>query len=250
MKRHVPFFMLLIFIFSCSTGRIVDDKGELLYEAARKGDYFKLLELINQGADVNYKKQFLSHDEYPLNGAIMCGNLKVVKLLIDHQAKIDTEKDDRGSLNNAIWMSNKEIIKFLLSKGIFVNKSCSSSLIFSALCSVSFEMLKFTVEDLGVCIDSKELLYGDTPLYKTITDERFQETSYLLKKGANVNIQNKEKETPLHRAVLNGNVKMIELVLKNGADITIKDEKGMTPLDYAERNNNAQVVKLLKRYKR
>jgi ankyrin repeat protein len=227
---------------------MIEDKGDKLYQAARKGDYHRVQELINQGADVNYKKQFLSHDEFPLNGAIKSGNLDIVKLLITHGAKIDREGDNRGSLNNAIWMSNKKIIQYLLSKGIYVDRSCSSSLIFSALSSASFEMLKFVVDDLGVCVNSKNYIYEETPLFETIYEERLQEAHYLIKKGAKINIQNKKKETPLHYAVSCDKIKMIELFLKNGADITIKDEKGLTPLDYAVKESNIRVVKLLKRY--
>ncbi len=241
-------FLLIICMYSCSTKNIIDKKGDELYEAASKGDYYKVQELLNQGVDVNYKKQLLSHDEYPLNGAVRSGNLEIVKLLIMNKAIIDTETDDRGTLNNAIWVGNKKIIQYLISKGIYINISCSSSLIFSALSSVSFEMLRFVVDDLGVCIDSKDYFYGDTPLYKNIYDERIQEAAYLIKKGANINAQNKKKQTPLHEAVISGKTKMIELLLKNGADVHIKDEKGLSPLDYAKKENNPRVLALLKRY--
>jgi ankyrin repeat protein len=109
-------------------------------------------------------------------------------------------------------------------------------------------MLKFVVEDLRVCVNSKNHIYEETPIFETISEGRLHEAAYLLKKGANVNIQNKKKETPLHYAVSSGKIKMIELFLKNGADINIKDEKGLTPVDYAEKENNARVVKLLKIY--
>lgn len=250
MNHYLMILVFFIVICNCSTKNIINDLGDQLYQETRKGDYQKVQELIKNGANVNYKKRFLSHDEYPLNGAIKGGNIEIVKLLVDYGAKIDTENEDRGSLDDAVYKENKKIIQYLLSKGIYIDKSCSSSLMFSALYTVSLEMLKYVVENLGVCVDSKEILYGDTPLYKTISNERLQETSYLLKKGASVNIQNKEKQTPLHRAVFVGNIRIIELLLKNGADITIKDEKGMTPLDYAEQAKNAQLVRLLKRYKR
>ncbi len=248
MNRLLLIQILFIFIFGCSTKYKIIDKGDQLYQAARKGDFDRVQELINKGADVNYKKKFISHDEFPLNGAIKSRNFDIVKLLVSHGSKIDTEGDDRGSLDEAIYQKNKKIIQYLLSKGIYVNKSCSSSLIYSALSTVSFEMLKFVVEDLGVCIDSKNFIYEETPLYETISEERLKEASYLIKKGASVNIQNKKKQTPLHVAVSSGKIKMIELFLKNGADINIKDEKGLTPLDYAQKENNVGVIELLKRY--
>ncbi|MBN2160741.1 MAG: ankyrin repeat domain-containing protein [Spirochaetes bacterium] len=215
-----------------------------------KGEYQRVLLLINQGVDVNYKKQFLSHDEYPLNGAIKSSSLEIVKLLIINGARIDTENENRHCLSDAIYNGNIKIILYLISQGVYVNRSCDSQLLFTAVYSRLFNIIRFVIEDLDVCIDSVDFDYGDTPIFKTISGELFQETSYLLQKGASVNIQNKEKQTPLHRAVFVGNIRIIELLLKNGADITIKDEKGMTPLDYAEKAKKVRVVQLLKRYTR
>lgn len=240
--------LFIIFISNCTTTAISADKDELLYQAARKGDPYRVQELINQGADVNYKKQFLSHDEYPLNGAIKSGKIEIVMVLIANGAKIDTENDDRNILSDAIYHKHKNIMHYLISKGNYVERSCKSQLIFTAIYSRSIEMLKFVVQDLGVCIDSKQLHYETTPLFETICEELYQYAYYLIKKGADLNAQNKKKETPLHCAVSSSKIKMIELLLKNGADVHIKDEKGLSPLDYANKENNPRVLALLKRY--
>ena len=247
MNNALLILILFICLVGCSTKIIIADKDEQLYLATRNGEDIKVQELINQGANVDYKKQYIFGDLYPINEAIRNGNLEIIKLLITHGAKIDTESDNRHCLSDAVYKGNKKIIIYLLSKGIYFNRSCTSSLIFSALDSLSFEMLKFVIEDLGVCVNSKEFLYGDTPIYETISEERLTEAHYLIKKGANINIQNKKKETPLHEAVIAGKIKMIELFLKHGAYINIRDDKGLTPLDYAEKMNNMRIVELLKR---
>lgn len=248
MIKIIGLLISFICITDCSAKNLTENINEQLYRATRQGDYSKVKELVNQGADVNYKKQFLTHDEFPLNGAIKGGNIEIVKLLVDRGAKIDTETDDRSSLNNAIWMKNKKIIRFLIKSGIYIDRSCSSSLIFSAMYSRSFEMMKYVIEDLHVCIDSREIHYQHTPLYKTVCEDLYQEAQYLIKRGANVNIPNKDNETPLHVAVTGKRFKFIELLLKNGADPSIKDAKGLTPLDYAKQANNRQIIKLLMRY--
>ncbi len=240
--------IFLSFTCGCSKNYVIDNKGDDLYSAAKIGNYKKVQLLINNGADVNYRKQLLSNDDYPLNAAIYSGNIEIVKLLIMSGAKIDTEKENRFCLSDAIYKENKVIIRYLLSKGIHVDKSCSSSLIFSAMYSRSFDMMKYVIEDLHVCIDSRETHYQHTPLYKTVCEDLYQEAQYLIKRGANVNIPNKDNETPLHVAVTWKRFKFIELLLKNGADPTTKDAKGLTPLDYAKKENNPRVLALLKRY--
>jgi ankyrin repeat protein len=74
--------------------------------------------LIAKGADVNARG---SRDETPLYWAAQRGNLKVVKLLIDHGADLNCGKAFGTVLHVAI-NNNKEIAKLLVEKGAKLNQ--------------------------------------------------------------------------------------------------------------------------------
>lgn len=76
---------------------------------------------------------------------------------------------------------------------------------------------------------------------------------FLLKKGANVNVKEKETEkTGLLLAVQNNNLGLIKLLLENKADPNLSDKNGKTPLLYAvsfETGENIDIVNMLLEYK-
>jgi len=57
--------------------------------------------------------------------------------------------------------------------------------------------------------------------------------SFLIDKGANVEIKSKEGKTPLHLAVEEAKQNIINLLLDRGADIEAKNNDGRTPM-YSE----------------
>ncbi|XP_028131929.1 uncharacterized protein LOC114327487 [Diabrotica virgifera virgifera] len=69
--------------------------------------------------------------------------------------------------------------------------------------------------------------------------------SFLVDKGANVEIRSKEGETPLHLAVEEAKQNIINLLLDRGADIEAKNNDGRTPLYLAAYNNDSGVIELL-----
>ena len=80
--------------------------------------------LIKFGADPNIKES--SQDWAPLQCASYYGNLQMVKLLIENGAEINvTGKYNQTPLHWSMraitWNNQKEIVKYLLQKGINVN---------------------------------------------------------------------------------------------------------------------------------
>ncbi|MGL9761743.1 MAG: ankyrin repeat domain-containing protein [Wolbachia sp.] len=69
--------------------------------------------------------------------------------------------------------------------------------------------------------------------------------SFLVDKGANVEIRSKEGKTPLHLAVEEAKQNIINLLLDRGADIEAKNNDGRTPLYLAAYNNDSGVIELL-----
>lgn len=68
---------------------------------------------------------------------------------------------------------------------------------------------------------------------------------YLINKGSNVNIEEKDGITPLLLAVTNNSFSCIEILLNNNADITKSNKKGFTTLMSAAFNGNKDILELL-----
>jgi len=85
--------------------------------------------------------------------------------------------------------------------------------------------------ELGVKVNTKDFA-GYTPLHHCTTkfanDETKKMAKILLKKGANVNEQNRFGATPLMEPTMNGHLDVLEFLIKYGADPSIPDNDGIT----------------------
>jgi hypothetical protein len=68
----------------------------------------------------------------------------------------------------------------------------------------------------------------------------------LLRRGANVNTQNRDGHTPLYDVVLKGDTKSAKLLLEAGADFSIADKDGLTPLQLALQRQRPEFEALLR----
>ena len=67
----------------------------------------------------------------------------------------------------------------------------------------------------------------------------------MIKKGANVNVQDEHGRTPLMAACQNGHIEVVKLLLKNGADIYVKIQGYMTALDFAAQQGHKEILNLI-----
>jgi len=73
--------------------------------------------LIQEGADVN---QPCTHGLYPLHYTVQTGNLKAMKLLLDHKANMQLGArlhNYRTPLQSAVLWNKYDIVEFLLKAG-------------------------------------------------------------------------------------------------------------------------------------
>lgn len=89
--------------------------------------------------------------------------------------------------------------------------------------------------ELGAKINAKDVA-GNTPLHHCVTmfanDVTKRMAKILLKKGANVNEQNRFGATPLEEPTITGQLDVLELLVKYGADPSIPDNDGTTCLGF------------------
>ncbi|UJR34415.1 hypothetical protein I4U23_021822 [Adineta vaga] len=86
---------------------------------------------------------------------------------------------------------------------------------------------------------------GTSLLYLASRCGQFLVAKWLLKHGANVNIQltSKSRSTPLHGAAFSGHLKIVELLLNHGADVNIRNGYGETVFDNAQTDEVKQLLK-------
>ncbi|WP_265039233.1 ankyrin repeat domain-containing protein [Wolbachia endosymbiont (group A) of Yponomeuta plumbellus] len=159
--------------------------------------------------------------------AVYEGKEDEVKVLLDKAAKkstADVEHKNQCSqnwtaLNYAVYNGNVK-----LSKSVFK----------------SFLEKKGDINALTSCNDDNWAL-----LHYAVHYSNFDMVSFLVDKGANIEIRSKEGQTPLHLAVEEAKQNIINLLLDRGADIEAKNNDGRTPLYLAAYNNDSGVIELL-----
>lgn len=78
--------------------------------------------------------------------------------------------------------------------------------------------MEHLIEEQGANIDQEIRQTGETALVTAIRNQKTDIVDYLVRKGANVNYVNRQKEhewdTPLNWAILNGNLKCKRKTIK------------------------------------
>ena len=104
-------------------------------------------------------------------------------------------------------------------------------------------MIEFLVKK-GANINAEDR-DGITPLYLSVVDGKKEIVEYLLKKGAKRSLDKDDGETLLHLAASIGIVEIVELLLKRGENINAKKNFDITPLHQAAAFGNKEVTEFL-----
>ena len=165
-----------------------------LHYAAGKGLVEIIRSLLANNAEVSIQsiEKFTAADLAAQNG-----HMESLKLLLDHQPEAyATLKTGSTLLHNAVkGKTSKEVINFLLEKGMEINQQDSDQ--------------------------RTPLYYANDPL----------PVSILLEKGAEIDHQDSVQDTPLHFAIDEGAIEKIFLLLENGANYNLKNAEGDTAFD-------------------
>ena len=150
-------------------------KVETLYKESEDGDFLSVVKfLITNDFPVNAK----SIGQTPLHFAVRMGDIEVVKLLVENEAKIDA-KDTNGyaSLHIAAQNGHLEIIKHLIENGA-------------------------QIEERGK--------YGYTPLHIAAQNGYLLIFKYLNEKGAKIDVKDQYGQTVVHHAVVNDHIHILK----------------------------------------
>jgi ankyrin repeat protein len=220
------------FFFDCDNGSI--DKVKAFVNTPK-----------GQSFDFNTTNGF---NRTALHLAARNGNLEIVKLLLDKNAKIDIEDKDGLTAIQSIFMStnpNMEIFKVLFDLGTTsiddVKKMAS---IYNAARYDHFETLKMLLE-YGLGNINGQDREGWSPLHWASANNNFPIAQLLLNNGCKIDIKEKDGVTSLYIASGRGHNNIVKLLLDKGAEINMQNDYGVFPLYQAAREGHLETVKLL-----
>lgn len=95
----------------------------------------------------------------------------------------------------------------------------------------------------GADIDIQDI-FGNAPIHYAVDKERKETTQALIKHGVRINIQDYKGNSPLHNACATGNLEIVELLLRNGADPDMLDHSNAKPGD---KTKNFEVLLAIER---
>ena len=199
-----------------------------MLRAAGNSDLVAVEEMINRGADINFRDQY---GNFAMFAAAWEGNLEALDLFYKLGANLVYE--EANLLCNAAYNGKVTSVKWLLAKGADARFSFSDTqenalhytLSKTSEINERTEIVRLLIAS-GIDVN-KRTLAGKPTLC-------FMRDAYL--KG----------EAPLHRAGAYGSAESIRLLLEAGADVAAKDANGDTPLSWASWHwRDTAVLKLL-----
>lgn len=233
-----------------------------LNDALRYGQREKVLELLENGADVNSKVEF---GWTPLHSAVQSGDKEMVQLLLDKGACPHARKDNGGTVFiEAAMVGNVEILELLFGCGFNINDSDNNG--FTAFMEAAWygkeEALRF-LHSKGADVnmrrnasEEKKKLNkgGKAALMDACWGGHFSVVKTLIQEmGADVNICDNEGRNALIHALKDyqrgkSESDVFEIgrfLLDHGIDVNCKDEAGRTALILAVQRKNTSLVKAL-----
>jgi uncharacterized protein len=190
------------------------DNVEQLAKACFLGNEEKVMQLLNDGADVNGR-----------------------------------DKSGATPLTNAVGMNKGAIAELLLSKGADPNLKDGLGdppLVIAAKTWKNIATIKLLLEKGADPNLAGQL--DDTPLIVAARWGNAELVALLLARGADVKKTGNLESTPLIVACTTGSpgrVPTVKALIEGGADVTAKGRFGFTALEAAKRNKNEELVKYL-----
>ncbi|CAL4106492.1 unnamed protein product, partial [Meganyctiphanes norvegica] len=220
------------------------DLGEELRRAASLGDKDQVLQLIQEGANVNQADE---NGYTAVQVAASDGHTEVVRALIKNKANVDHQDDQHGNtaLHEASWKGYSQTAEALVrSKANVYIKNRGGFAPLHLACQNGHNQTCRVLLLAGCNADIKNN-YGDTSLHTSGRYGHAGVTRILLSGRCTVGETNKNGDTALHIAVAMGRRKLTKILLEAAADQTLKNKQNESPRDIAIRKEYEQILEIL-----
>uniref|UniRef100_A0A671QEK8 Histone-lysine N-methyltransferase EHMT1-like n=1 Tax=Sinocyclocheilus anshuiensis TaxID=1608454 RepID=A0A671QEK8_9TELE len=190
-----------------------------LYISAKQGELQKVLLMLVDGIDPNFKMES-QNKRTPLHVAAEAGHQEVCHMLVQVRANANElaganldmcDEDQRTPLMEACENNHLDTVRYLLRAG-----------------------LHFLFQDDG----------GWTAMIWATEYKHVDQVKLLLSKGADINIRDKEENICLHWAAFSGCVEIAEILLGAKCDLNTVNIHGDSPMHIASRESRLDCVNL------
>lgn len=217
--------------------------AEQFMQAVLEDKTDKALELLQEGAYLDFADNRLPEHLNALMVAVDRNNIELVKALLKAGARL--ERADKNGLTALFYANSWEILKLLIDAGADVNARRKYGI--NPIMGAARDRDSIIVQsliDAGANVNSEDL-GGNSPLFYATASGKIEMIKFLLSKNADVNKENKDHKNLLHYAIENGHPEVVPILLKSGVDPNKKSYKGYTPLMIAARNGDLTAMNLL-----
>ncbi|WEA39320.1 ankyrin repeat domain-containing protein [Lysinibacillus fusiformis] len=181
----------------------------------------------------------------PLDLALIAQKLDVVKLLIDYHVNLNV--DQNPSFLRAVRYCKENIIRYIVSHGA---KLDGHNRVGSGAYSQAYYGNKKNIpliHELG--LDIKQ--YGGAVLRQAVSNYDKNMVTYLLDQGVDINYQKPDmvypyEPTPLTIATRMGHIAMVRYLVERGADISLTEKDGERAYNIAVSIKNIEIAQYLK----
>ncbi|OGM44005.1 ankyrin repeat protein [Aspergillus bombycis] len=195
----------------------------------------------------------------PLLRAVERNHVRIVQLLLDYGAPLETaDKDGRTALMTAAWKNHWHVLQILIARGANVNakdhrkRNVLHNLAADKHCNWGEDVIALllkTVCEIDGEAGQDEL--GRTPLHWACATGKLRFVELLLTRPhgpvANVNAIEFRNKSALHIAIAHDWDNIVHLLLRHGADIDSRSDGGWTPLHNACDKGAKEIVRILLR---
>jgi len=181
----------------------------------------------------------------PLDLALVSQKMDVVKLLVEHGANLNAHH--HPAFLGAVRYCKADIVRYIAAQGAKLDKLNQTG---SGAYSQAYYGNKHNIpliHELGLDIK----LHGGAVLRQAVSGHDYKTLTYLLDQGVDINYNKPDmvypyQATPLTVAARMGNLAMVKFLIERGADVTLAEKDGERPYTIAVSNKNTVLADYLK----
>ncbi|XP_036095139.1 histone-lysine N-methyltransferase EHMT1 isoform X7 [Rousettus aegyptiacus] len=216
-----------------------------LYFSARQGELQKVLLMLVDGIDPNFKMEH-QNKRSPLHAAAEAGHVDICHMLIQAGANIDScSEDQRTPLMEAAENNHLDAVRYLIKAGALVDPKDAegSTCLHLAAKKGHYDVVQYLLSNGQMDVNCQDD-GGWTPMIWATEYKHVDLVKLLLSKGSDINIRDNEENICLHWAAFSGCVDIAEILLAARCDLHAVNVHGDSPLHIAAREDRYACVAL------